>query len=509
MDLDAAEIEKLRQSEERYRLMAEATPAAKVLVDRRGRIVFVNRQAERLFGYPRAELLDQPIEILVPARFRAGHPGSRDGFFTDPKTRNMGAGRDLYGLKKDGTEVPVEIGLNPMETREGFFVLAAIIDISERKKAEERFRLVVEAAPNAMVMVGKDGKMVLVNSQAEKLFGYERAEMLGRPIEMLVPARFRRDHPASRDAFFGAPRTRSMGSGRELFGVRKDGSEVPVEIGLNPLDTREGAFVLASIIDITERKRAEDERRKSRELEEENLRIAAANRLKSQFLANMSHELRTPLNAVIGFGEILHDEKAGPLLPAQKEYLGDILTSSRHLLQLLNDVLDLAKLESGKMSFSPEDLSLAAVVAEVRGVLSGMAEKKGVRFAVELSPAVDRVRLDPARLKQVLYNYLSNALKFTSEGGLVTIRTAPEAPGFFRLEVEDTGVGIPGADFHRLFIEFQQLEHPLTKKQGGTGLGLALTKRIVEAQGGRVGVRSEAGRGSVFHAVLPLTALAS
>src|SRR5713101_4215982 len=222
--------------------------------------------------------------------------------------------------------------------------------------------------------------------------------------------------------------------------------------------------------------------------------LTRAGAYKSQFLANMSHELRTPLNAILGFTQLLHDGEVGPLTAEQREFLGNVLTSSRHLLRLINDVLDLAKVESGKLDFRPEPIDLPELIGEVNAILRTAAAVKKVRV---------QVAVDPARLKQVLYNYLSNALKFTPSGGSVTVRASPEGTDFFRLEVHDTGSGIQPADLARLFVEFQQLDAGAAKKHAGTGLGLALTKRIVEAQGGSVGVRSTPGTGSVFHAVLP------
>jgi signal transduction histidine kinase len=228
-----------------------------------------------------------------------------------------------------------------------------------------------------------------------------------------------------------------------------------------------------------------------------------ANRLKSEFLANMSHELRTPLHTIMGFAQLMHQGTVGPVSPEHHEYLGDILYSSRHLLHLINDVLDLSKVEAGKMEFHPEPLDLRQVAAEVTDVLRPLAMKKRMCLAVEIDPAVADVTADPARLKQVLYNYLSNALKFTPEDGRITIRARPEGPDWFCLEVEDTGIGIQPADVGRLFVEFQQLDAGAAKQYPGTGLGLALTKRLVEAQGGRVGVRSALTTGTVFSAVLP------
>jgi signal transduction histidine kinase/DNA-binding response OmpR family regulator len=231
--------------------------------------------------------------------------------------------------------------------------------------------------------------------------------------------------------------------------------------------------------------------------------LTRAGAYKSQFLANMSHELRTPLNAILGFTQLLHEGEVGPLTDEQREFLGNVLTSSRHLLRLINDVLDLAKVESGRLDFRPEPIDLPQLIGEVNAILRTTAADKNVRVEMEVDPAIGSVALDPARLKQVLYNYLSNALKFTPSGGLVTVRASPEGADFFRLEVHDTGSGIRPEDLSKLFVEFQQLDTGATKKHAGTGLGLALTKRIVEAQGGSVGVRSTPGVGSVFHAVLP------
>ena len=257
------DITERRRAEERFRLVVEASPSAMMMVDADGRITLVNTQTEKLFGYGRAELLGQGLELLVPERYRAGHPDHRRDFFRTPSTRSMGMGRDLFGLRKDGSEMPIEIGLNPINTDEGAFVLASIIDITERKRAEERFRQVIEGAPNGMVMVGREGKMALVNLQIEKSFGYSREELLGQPIEMLVPERFRGHHLGYRDGFMAEPSTRSMGSGRDLYGLRKDGSEFPVEIGLNPIETEQGLMVLGTIVDITERKRAQETLRES------------------------------------------------------------------------------------------------------------------------------------------------------------------------------------------------------------------------------------------------------
>ncbi len=252
------DISSRKRLEERFRQVVESAPNAMVMISEKGKIEMVNAQAERVFGYSRAEILGKPIELLVPERYRSKHPQLRGSFFAGPVSRPMGAGRDLYGLKKDGTEFPIEIGLNPIETDEGPMVLSAIVDISSRKRLEERFRQVVESAPNAMVMISNSGKIEMVNAQAERVFGYERKEMLGEPIEMLVPQRYRSKHPQLRGSFFAGPVSRPMGAGRDLYGLKKDGTEFPIEIGLNPIETDEGPMVLSAIVDISSRKRLEE-----------------------------------------------------------------------------------------------------------------------------------------------------------------------------------------------------------------------------------------------------------
>jgi PAS domain S-box-containing protein len=259
------DISERKRLEARFRATVESAPTAMVMIDQTGTIVLVNSELERLFGYAHDALLRRKIEVLIPERFRAGHPALRTQYFAIPESRRMGQGRDLFGLRQDGSEFPIEIGLNPVTTDEGSFVLAAIVDISERKRLEARFRATVESAPNAMVMIDESGRIVLVNAELERLFDYGRDELLNQKVETLIPERFRSGHSGLRAVYFSAPEARRMGEGRELFGRRRDGSEFPVEIGLNPVKTDEGSFVLAAIVDISERNRQTAALRESEE----------------------------------------------------------------------------------------------------------------------------------------------------------------------------------------------------------------------------------------------------
>jgi PAS domain S-box-containing protein len=363
----------------------------------------------------------------------------------------------------------------------------------ELRLSEARYRTAFEHAPEALLTcdVVRD-RIVEANHAAQAL--------LGRRLEELRTLSF-----ASLSNIRGADGIEAIADStdaRDWQLVAADGEIIPVELRFARLPG-DAPLLRVTILDQRERLRTEEVRRRAAELELQNRRIQEANRLKSEFLANMSHELRTPLNAIIGFAELLHDRQVDPDSPQHTEFLGDILTSGRHLLQLINDVLDLAKVEAGKLDFRPEDVELARLVNEVVSITRTTAAKKKIAVEVAIDPSIKGIAIDPNRFKQVAYNYLSNALKFTPDGGRVTIRIMPEGPECFRLEVQDTGVGIAPEDIGRLFVEFQQLESGAGKRHQGTGLGLALTRRLVEAQGGAVGVRSTPGQGSVFHATLP------
>ena len=365
------DISERKRAENLQRAVVEAAPNAIVMIGGDGKIALVNAQAEKLFGYSRRELVGEPVERLVPERYRSGHSTHRGGFMTSPSSRAMGAGRDLYGLRRDGSEVPIEIGLSPVETPEHSYVLASIIDITERQRTDELQRLMVEASPNAMVMVDGAGRIALLNEQAERLFGYSRRELIGEPVEKLLPERIRRGHPGLRAGFMSSPSTRSMGAGRDLFGLRADGTEIPIEIGLNPIKTSEGFFVLAAIIDITERKRTEELRLANAGMLQHNEQLESLNRELESFSYTVSHDLRAPVRAISGYAQAISEDYGAQFDDEGRRLLSVVHSEAHRMGELIDDLLEFSRL--GRTSIQTETVDMAAIVEEL---VSGGAARR-------------------------------------------------------------------------------------------------------------------------------------
>lgn len=472
-------------SELTFQLIVESSPNAIVLANREGKIAYVNSETEKLFGYARTELIGQLVEILIPERFHSLHPGYRTGFFDRPTVRAMGAGRELFARRKNGMEFPIEIGLNPVVTVDGTMVIASIIDITERKKAEERFRLVVESAPNAMVLINQEGTITLVNAQAEKLFGYPRHALIGNKIEVLIPERFRREHPQHRDGFFSKPQTRAMGAGRDLFALRSDGEELQVEIGLNPIETPEGPKVLASIIDITERKHREEGLRRQLELEAKNKEL-------EQFAYIASHDLLEPLRTVKNYLNVFEEDYVQSFDAQALTYTESMKRAVDRMSTLIRALLDFSRL--GRDSKAAE-VECGELVQEVLEDLTTLIQSSGARIHVGPMP---RLRVYAPEMRQLFQNLLANSIKFRKKDVPPRIEVlAEEQPGKWLFSIQDNGIGIPSLHFQRIFQIFQRIHRP--EEFEGSGIGLANCKKIAELHGGEIWVESEPHLGSKFH----------
>jgi PAS domain S-box-containing protein len=495
----------LRESEERYRLLFESNPHPMWVYDTETlRFLTVNAAAVREYGYSHEEFMRMTLWEI-----RRSEDFSSLALHLSQRPAGEPASAEWRHLKKDGSVIDVEVVSHPVtfKGRPARLVLAS--NVTERKLAEEALRrahdelhAIVAASPQAIVSIDTAYRVTSWSASAERMFGWTAAEVVGRqlpnvPAELLDEARNLRSLTLGGEVITDFLTTRR----------RKDGSRINVSLWYAPLHNGAGEVTGALVVyaDVSERRRAEEEGR-GRELAE------AASRAKSQFLANMSHELRTPLNAIIGFSELLEDLTSGPLNDRQRRYVGNIVTSGRHLLDLVNDILDLAKIEAGRLTLEPSSFEPVAAIREVQRIVESLAMGKRLRLEIGTPEALPVITADRAKFKQILYNLLSNAIKFTHDGGLVQVRARtvpdPTTPGmgaddWLALEVEDTGIGIRPEDQSRIFLEFEQLDASYVREQKGTGLGLALTRRLVDLHGGRIGLESTVGKGSTFSILLP------
>ncbi|MGQ5522086.1 PAS domain-containing sensor histidine kinase [Chitinimonas sp. PSY-7] len=413
----------LRQRmEDRFRMVVESSPNGMVMIDPTGKIEMVNTQTEEMFGYRREAILGQPIEVLLPHRFRAQHPTLRNNYFSAPSPRPMGIGHDLYGMHQDGREFPIEIGLNPIETEVGLMVLAVVVDISKRKQLEEHFRQVIQEAPNAMILINAKGEIILFNRQAENTFLYRAQEVIGRSIEILVPERYRPAHPALRGGYFSSPEARPMGLGRELYGLRQDGNEFPVEIGLTPIEANEGRMVLAAIVDITARKTSLQQ-------------IENALQEKTVLLNEIHHRVKNNLQIIIS---LLNMQMHTMAESDAKNALMDSQIRVRSIAlihQLLYERHDFSRVELGEYIQKFGQLLLSTFGSTLK--------KSELKIVTAEEPIhIELQRATPCGL--LINELVTNAIKhaYPEGDGIIWVRLSKLSEKQALLIVEDNGIGM-------------------------------------------------------------------
>lgn len=487
-----------------FEQLVEASPDAILVVDREGRIVMVNRQTERIFGYARGELVGQLIEVLIPERYRHDHVPARQAFTAAPVPRPMGSGRVLHGRRRDGHEVRVEVSLTPIRSAGRELVSATVRDITERLRLEEEGRRAaayllsaVESVADAFLLFDGQDRMVLVNSAARTLLGAVLdGPVPGRPYAEVLSAAVARgifEAPTDGDAELV---DRWMAYHRNpvaALDLRAPGGRT---LRATERRTAEGGTVLV-IADTTDDTRREDEVRRAHSVAE------AASSAKSEFLSSMSHELRTPLNAVLGFAQLLQRDRRTPLTERQLERVAHVIRGGEHLLKLIDEILDLSSIESGRITISPESVALPPVIDEVRATLEPMAARAGIDIRIDPLPAtLPAVRADRTRLAQILLNFGSNAVKYGRPGGYARFAVITGAESL-RVSVEDDGIGIPTRHHGRMFEPFQRAGQEAGPVEG-SGIGLAISKRLAELMGGAVGFTSAEGVGSTFWVEVPI-----
>ncbi len=492
--------DKLRMAaEEKYKNLFDNASDAIITVDIENRITSWNQAAENIFGWKAQEVIGEKLsKILVP---EFGHENMRK-FIESVISGIPISGVDVVCPHKNGKNVDISLSISPLrDANHNIVGLSGILrDITERKRIEDKLKLfseAVEAAKDGILIAGLDGKIIYSNKAVESLYGYSQDELKEKHINDLSA------YPTYADCVI-LPSLQKTGQWIGELDVRhKNGNIFSVLLATSIIknEKNEPLAIIGVIHDITELK-------KSEHIYMENQRLVYASKAKSDFLANMSHELRTPLNSILGFSELLMQKSPGELNEKQVHYLDNVITSGKFLLNIINDILDISKVEAGKMEIVIDKLPVSQVINETINLIKEKATNHKIILKNDFDPDLDFIEADKQRFKQVLFNLLSNSIKFSKkEGGTVTIRTEKDGD-MAMFSVTDTGIGIKKEDMGWLFQTFEQLDSGITKNYGGTGLGLAISKKLVELHGGKIYAESEYGKGSTFTFTLPLKAKA-
>lgn len=474
-----------------YQNIVEHAPSAIVLVGLAGHIELLNLQAEKLFGYERNELIGQAVEVLLPPPSRANHPKLRQIFFDTPTSRQMASARKINIVRRDGSELPVEIRLHPIFTESEPKVIAIVADASQQRRQEENFRLAIEASPSALLMVNADGTIEMANQQTSIIFGYPASELLGQPIEKLIPQRFE-NHRHLRNAYICDPQPRAMGGGRDLYARHRNGGEIRVEVGLNPIRATDGIKILCSVIDITERVRAKER------LEIQQYELKRSNDDLSAFAYVASHDLKSPLRGISQLANWITEDLAEGNTTAINGHLCMMQKRISRMEKLLDDLLLYSR--AGRSKSLMEDLDAYELVRQIFDSYLPVSS-----FQLYLGGKSFPMRTYIPTLEQVLRNLMSNAVKHHDRSyGTITVTVSRVADDLAEFKVIDDGPGIAAKFHQRIFQMFQTLR-PRDEVEG-SGMGLALVKKLVESADGKISLHSNAPtqRGCTFIFTWPI-----
>lgn len=471
------EYSDITQNNYKFQTLVEIASDAMVIVNSDGQIVLMNKKAEVLFGYSKDDLIDQDINTLIPNRYRLKNVKLHNYFFFRPQSRDQQSKKELYGLKKDGSEFPIEICYAPLNIDGSILISTAIKDISLRKQAEEKFKRLLEAAPDAMVIVNEQGEIILINGRAEYLFGYTREELIGQKIEILIPDKYRTIHSHHRNDYANSPKLRPMGVNMELEGKKKNGEHFPVEVSLSPIQEDNELIISAAIRDISERKYLKQLEQKNRELE--------------QFAYIASHDLKEPLHTIQSLVTLLHNDYHQILGEEGSQYLSYIIKSSNRMEQLVKELLQYSRIGSMR-SLSIIDCN--KLVDEVITDLDAQIKKSNAQIKVGKLPEIEGFEME---IRQLFQNLLSNAIKFRKLNITPEIEVSCSKKNDENtFSIKDNGIGIDVKYFENIFVIFKRLH--VREKYEGTGIGLAHCKKIVELHGGKIWVESNLDKGSNF-----------